>query len=210
MSTEKFFINQAQAELDAQKGQIRRDEVLLSNVKYQLIGKLREIGATKISIDSFDKKPSEITVKAKFLLNSGFKEGSFTFKINQMGNFIIKGFDLSLDNSTPVQKVYETPETIEAQEMKFDLSLIQSRQVDVDQFELVYPTVGVIGVLAKANIDIDTVKKLCVLASEAFSIKPEFVGEFKVTDVKDDMIPDINSEDKMFQLQKDIKSFIAN
>lgn len=209
MSTEKFFINQNQAELDADKSRARQKDLMLNNLKYQLIGKLRSEGAIKISIDAIEIKNKEIEIKAKYILG-GYKEGVFRSVLNHMGNNVIKNFELSLENATPVQNVVASSEPLEEQKMIFDLALIQAKEAGRDQYELIYPTVGVIGILAKSNIDSDTIKKLCSLSANHFGIKPEFTNELKVAYVVDDTLPEISSEDKMFELQKDIKAFTSH
>jgi hypothetical protein len=207
---EKFFVNQDQMALDAQKTTKRREEVLLSNIKYQLIGKLRNEGATKISIEAIEKKDVDFNVKAKFLLK-GFKEGEFNFKINQMGNYIIKGFDLSIDNATLIKSNEELPIEMPEQKMMFDMSLIQAQDIGENKYQISYPTVGEIGILSKDNSnDVESVKKLCSMASDFYGMKSEFVNDFKLnmTDGANNITAsDKTSLDPMVEVQKELKSF---
>lgn len=209
MSTEKMFINPDQNAMDSKKSTLRKQEYLLSNLKYNLIGELRKHGAIKISVDGFEKKDDTYKVKAKFILDT-YKQGEFTFKANNFGNYLIKGFDLSIDNATPVVAELVVPVQIEPEHMVFDLSLIQAKQVGKNEFEVIYPTIGTLGIMSNANLDIETVKKLCAMAGEAYGIKPDFANEFKVTIVSNDDLPIGDSPDKMFEAQKDIKSYVKS
>jgi hypothetical protein len=207
MTIEKTFSNPDQAALDAIKSTDRKNQVLLSNIKYSLIGELRKIGAAKISVDSFEKIDDTYKIKAKFLLK-GMKQGEFLFKsVGNMCNYAIRGFDLSIDNATPVEAEYVAPIEMPSERMTFDLSLIQSKDVGDDKCEVIYPTVGVMAVISKVNLDLDTVKKLCTMASEFYGIKSEFVNELKITAVSEEQVFDVNSADKVFEAQREIKSF---
>jgi hypothetical protein len=207
---EKFFVNPDQAALDAEKSTKRREEVLLSNIKYQLIGKLRNEGAAKISVEAIEKKDNDFKVKAKFLLK-GYKEGEFNFKPNNFGNYIIKGFDISIDNATPIKSNVELPTEVTEQKMMFDMSLIQAQDIGENRYQISYPTVGEIGILSKENSnDIETVKKLCAMASDFYGMKSEFVNDFKLnmTDGANNITAsDKTSLDPMVEVQKELKSY---
>jgi hypothetical protein len=208
---EKFFVNPDQAALDAEKSTKRREEVLLSNIKYQLIGKLRNEGAAKISVEAIERKDDDFKVKAKFLLK-GYKEGEFNFKPNNFGNYIIKGFDISVDNATIIKSNIELPTEVAEQKMMFDMSLIQAQDIGDNRFQISYPTVGEIGILSKENSnDSETIKKLCTMASDFYGMRSEFVNDFKLnmTDGSANITASENktSPDQMVEVQKELKSY---
>lgn len=208
-SVEKFFTNPDQMALDTQKSTTRKEEVLLNNIKYQLIGELRKNGANKITVESIDKKEGEFKVKAKYSLK-GSKQSEFTFRPNHMGNYLLKGFDISLDNATPIEVEYHIPEDPMQEKMVFDLSIIQSKKTQDDKCEIIYPPVGVLGTVSPDNMDIVAVKRMCTMASEFFGIKAEFVNDLKINEVKEDELVDAKSQDAMYEAQKEIRNYVKS
>ena len=205
MGVEQTIINPDPAVLDQNKTKIRQEEMLFGNLKLRLIGELRKSGAIKVSVEGFEKKENEITAKAKFDLR-GYKESTFTFRPNHMGNFIIKGLELSLDNATPVKSDIKIENFVE-EKFILDLALVQAKQVDSDQFEIIYPTIGVTGILSKENIDAASIKTLLSQATEFYCLKPEFVNELNVNFTKSEDLPNIESKDTWFEMQKGLQAF---
>ena len=208
----QYFINPDQAKADALKSGVRQADLLLSNLKNKLVGELRTKGAMKVDVFAFDKSENEIKAKAKFNLN-GEKEGEFSFKKNHLGNFMLKNLEASLDNAELVKMKEMTPLSDDMLECKmtFDLNLIQAKEQEIGVYEIFYPTTGHLGTVRSSNADMQTIKRLCVLAAENFGLKPEFVNELKITKVDDAQIPlEVQSPDAIFTAQKDIKSFVLN
>jgi hypothetical protein len=209
---EKYFIDPDKAHIEAKKSEVRQAELLLSNLKYKLIGELRTLGAIKVDVFAFDKSENEVRVKAKFHLK-GNKQGEFVFKKNHLGNFVLKNLEASIDNAELVQMQAMTPLSEEMLECKmtFDLGLIQAKEQELGIYEIFYPTTGHLGTLKSSNADVQTIKRLCALAAEHFGLKPEFVNGLKITKVNDAQIPLENqSGDKVFTAQQEIKSYVSN
>jgi len=204
---EKFFIDPDKARLEAKKSQIRKEELLLSNIKYQLAGKLRQEGAIKVSVDNFDRQENQVTATARFELK-GYKEGKFNFKKNHMGNFILKNFENSIDESELVkaEKLNYEIDPVEIK-MTFDLSKVFAKEGLKESVDLIYPTVGLIGTMKKDNIDELSVKKLCQLAAEAYGLTPVFVNDFKVNYVENEELPEMIIKDEMAMMQQGLKSY---
>lgn len=204
---EKFFINPDKAVVEGQKSQIRQEELLLSNIKYQLAGKLRQEGAIKVAIENFDRKENEIKVNAKFELK-GYKEGVFNFKKNHIGNFILKNFENSIDDAKIVG-ADELDYSIDPVEIKmtFDMSKVFAKEGLKNSVDLIYPTVGIIGSMKKDNIDELSVKKLCSMAAEAYGLKPEFVNVLELTYVDNEELPEMEIKDEIAMLQQGLKSY---
>jgi hypothetical protein len=208
MNLEQSVINPEQAKLDEVKDETRKQELLTSNIKYQLIGELRKAGAIKINIDAFERKNDEIKVKAKYELK-GYKQSEFLFKENHMHNFVIKGFDLSLDNAQLVQVAeYKTTPITTEDNITFDLSIIQAKEIDYNKYQISYPTVGEIGTLNKESLTEDIVKRLCGMSAANYGLKPVFSGDFKVSYNVDPEFASVKSPDGMHEAQKQLRSFL--
>jgi hypothetical protein len=102
----------------------------------------------------------------------------------------------------------ETPAITTEDNITFDISAIQAKEIDYNKFSVVYPTVGEIGIVSKDGMTEENIKKLCALSAEWYGLKPVFAGEFKVNYKTDEDFEQIKSSDKMFEAQKEMKNFV--
>ena len=207
---EKYLVDPKKAEIEAQKSQARQDDLLLSNLKYKLLGELRTLGAIKVDIFAFHKGENEIKANAKFNLN-GYKQTEFVFKKNHLGNFVLKNLEASLDNAELIQ-MKDMPEFTPSQlecNMTFDLSQIQAKNKG-NVYDIFYPTTGYLGTITSAETNVESIKKLCVLAADNFGLKPDFVNELKINNINEDIdLVEAKSDDLILESMKEMKSFVA-
>lgn len=215
MSTEKMLKNLEQAAIDAKKSQERKEETILSNAKYKVVGSLRTQGATQISVKNVEMKDNEIFVTARYMFKDT-QEGTFKLKMNGVGGYSISNMEASLEGASTIKNGFfiEQDAKINANDiadedhMNFDLSLITAKEIAPNKFEISYPMVGDMGVVSKDNVTLDTVKKLCAMSADSFERLAKFSGDFKVNYTDSVMVT--ASSDKTVNAYMGYKSFVKS
>lgn len=169
------------SEIKSKQDRIRSNKT--SHVENLLYGELKKRGEINIKIVSTDMEKKEVVA-----IFSG-KKATFQFDRNHLGNFYFHHMENSFDDSIVAEEKKPIDVVNLDNDITFDMAHFIAHKIGADAYEIHYASTGPLGIVAKVDLTMDSIKTLAAMKATKKGLVPKFVGEFKLAmvDTREDI-----------------------